>query len=377
VGPVDVALGVLALALLGAAVHDADPAMRYGSAVTGVAVLLLLGRHRRPTATAVGCFALVAVAMRLAPQASALMFVAVLAGFAVVGTAPNRRAALAGWAVGVLVLTGAMAGNPYVEGVGDVVLTLTFCTIVWSAGLLAAERGRAATRAEEHADQVRLRRDADLATATAHERARIAGELHDVVSHGLSLVVVQVVAARMELQDLGVDPAGSVDRRLGVVEETAREGLADMRRLLGLLATATATEDATAAGLGLDRLPGLVDQARAAGLAARLDMDSASDLPSGLDAAAYRIVQEALTNVLKHAPGAAVLVTVRRLPDVLRLEVRNGPARAVGGTLVGAGAGYGLVGMQQRVQLYDGTMVAGPEGDGFAIVVELALERVP
>jgi len=126
---------------------------------------------------------------------------------------------------------------------------------------------------------------------------------------------------------------------------------------------------------GLEQLPALVEQARLAGLAVRVTVDrGARILPSGLDAAAYRIVQEAMTNVIKHAPGATVQVLVRSDPRQLELCVDS--TGGAEGAPVHAGAGYGLIGMRQRAQLYDGTLDAGPHDGGFLVQAHFPLGRV-
>ncbi len=202
-------------------------------------------------------------------------------------------------------------------------------------------------------------RDLHVAEATEQERARIAGELHDIVSHGLSIVVLQTVAARMALADHGVvEP--DVDRRLGAVEETARDALDDMRRLLDLLRPTVGTEPTdTAPSAGLRDLPALLERARDAGLPVEADLDPAlPELGAGLDAAVYRILQEALTNVLKHAAGAPTRVWVRRSEAGLELTVLSG--RGDRGVDPPRGAGHGLIGMRQRAAVYGGTLQAGP-----------------
>jgi len=338
---------------------EEQPHVRYGSATIALAVLLLLGRRWRPPLAYVVAFGLVALAGLVTPQMSPVMFVAVLAIFGAAGTPERRATALVAWALGCVALLAVMLASPYTQGAGDVALTLTFCTIIWAAGLLAAEHGRAAGAARARASLAEDTRDQHVAEATEQERARIAGELHDIVSHGLSIVVLQTVAARMALADHGVvEP--DVDRRLGAVEETARDALDDMRRLLDLLRPTDGTEQTdTAPSAGLRDLPALLERARDAGLPVEADLDPAlPELPAGLDAAAYRILQEALTNVLKHAAGAPTRVCVRRSEAGLELTVLSG--RGDRGDDPPRGAGHGLIGMRQRAALYGGTLQAGP-----------------
>jgi signal transduction histidine kinase len=341
---------------------------RYAGALCTLAVLVLLARsHRPPLADLVG-FAILAVGGRLEPRAPAPVFLAVLVSFGVAGALPRRSNAVVAWFAGCVAILVIMLGNPYTEGAGDLALTLTFCTIIWAAGLLAAERGRQADEAQERAARVESSRDRALAEATAHERARIAGELHDIVSHGLSIVILQTVAARMALSDSRLAPDDAVDQRLDAVEATARDALGDMRRLLDLLGPDQAGGETGGfiPVLGLAQLPALVQQTRDAGLPVEATYDLRGPEPSaGLDAAAYRIVQEALTNVLKHAPGSRTRVCVSRDEDVLEVAVVNRAARTAESAL--PGSGYGLIGMRQRAELYGGSFEAGECGDGFAV----------
>jgi signal transduction histidine kinase len=364
---IDVALLVLAAVVIVTSLGESLEHVRYGSALMAATLVLLLLRNVRPPAASVVAFAALAAGGRLTPQITAAMFLAILACFGVAGTLPRRRQAVVAWVVGCLAMVSAMAGNPYVEGPSDIALTLTFCTVVWGAALLATERARQAEEARARVEHVESSRDLDIAVATGHERARIAGELHDIVSHGLSIVILQTVAARNALEDEAVVHDGAVDRRLDAVESTARQALADMRRLLDLLRL---DDEPVAESLeptaSLRRLPTLVAGAREAGQPVDLSAGPAGeDLPAGLDAAAYRIVQEALTNALKHAPGAPTCVEISRSGEELSVEVRNGPA--VRAPMSADGAGYGLVGMRERARVYDGSLAAGPDGEGFRV----------
>ena len=205
--------------------------------------------------------------------------------------------------------------------------------------------------------------------AAAGERARIARELHDLVAHHVSMIAVQAETAR--LTTAGLTEEGR--ERFEVIGATARDALTEMRRLLAVL-----REDA--GGLaeltpqpGLDRLDELLDSARAAGTPLRLTLHGeAAPLPPGVDLAAYRIVQEALTNARRHAPGAAVDVDLRYEPDTLRLRVRDtGPGPGTAGE-----AGLGMLGMRERAAMAGGTLHTGP-ADGGGFVVEAALPTGP
>jgi signal transduction histidine kinase len=201
------------------------------------------------------------------------------------------------------------------------------------------------------------------------ERARIARELHDVVAHAVSVMVVQAGAARFAL---GTDE-DEVRERLLSVEGTGRSAVEDLRRLLHLLRADDGRPQDAGPQPGLGRLDELVDGLQRAGLPVRLEMGPLpADLPPMLDVTAYRLVQEALTNVLKHSAAEWVRVEVRAEADSVVLEVVDGgPAR---GADPGWSSGQGLVGMRERVALFGGRLEAGPVGDGWRVHAELPLE---
>ena len=200
----------------------------------------------------------------------------------------------------------------------------------------------------------------------AEERARIARELHDVVAHAVSVMVLQVGAVRHKLPaELAADSDALKD-----VEQAGRSALAEMRRLLGAMHDG---EDADLAPQpGLDSLDALIERVGRAGLPVRLQVEGdAVPLPRAVDLSAYRIVQEGLTNSLKHANASQADVTVRYGPESVQLEVRDDGVGA--GT--SDGLGHGLVGVRERVKIYGGEMDAGtaPEG-GFVLRARLPVE---
>jgi signal transduction histidine kinase len=218
--------------------------------------------------------------------------------------------------------------------------------------------------------------------AVLEERARIARELHDVVAHHLSLIAVRAEAAPYRLNRL----AGDARTEFGELGGTAREALTEMRRLLGVLRTGEAAEQAPQPGLG--DLPGLVDAARRAGLSVGFSRRGPLDEPpAAVGVCAYRIAQESLSNAGRHAPGTTISVTVDVEPPVVRLKICNGPptaARPAAAARTPAvnpgdrghgrdrGSGHGLAGMRERVTLLGGTFSAGPApGGGFEVVAEL------
>lgn len=210
-------------------------------------------------------------------------------------------------------------------------------------------------------------REEKARAAVAEERARIARELHDVVAHAISVIVLQARGGR---RSLATDPADA-RAALDTIEEVGTQALAEMRRLLGMLRRDDA-EIARAPQPSLRYLDTLAAQMREAGLPVDLAVEGEPiELPPGVDLSAYRIVQEALTNALKHAGPATARVVVRYGRDDLELEIADsGPGAAASN-----GEGHGLVGMRERVSLYGGRLEAGPrDGGGFAVSARLPLD---
>jgi signal transduction histidine kinase len=218
---------------------------------------------------------------------------------------------------------------------------------------------------EDRAARLEAERDAQSKVAAAAERARIARELHDVIAHHVSVMVVQADGAAYALRS---DPQ-TTETALHAISRTGRQALNEMRNLLGVLRT-----DGDRAQLapvpGLGELRELLDQARAAGLAVTYTLSGTPrDLPEGAELAAYRVVQESLTNTRKHAGlAASAAVTLRYQPDGLTVEVTDdGLASPAPGS-----GGHGLAGMRERIEMYGGTVQAGPlEGGGFRVVARL------
>ncbi|MDX6221471.1 MAG: hypothetical protein QOD91_525, partial [Frankiales bacterium] len=243
-----------------------------------------------------------------------------------------------------------------------------------SLAMAAAWTGAARRARREAAAHTSARRDI-LSTLLEHsargERARIARELHDIVAHHISMIAVQAETAR--LTTAGMPPAGA--QRLSSIGDTARAALTEMRLLLGVLREDR--EDVDTADLqpqpGLRQLNELLDEARAAtGAGTRLIIRGPADpLDPGVELAAYRIVQEALTNARRHAPGAAVDVELYYADDAVRLRIRdNGP-----GCLDGPSSGHGLLGMRERAAAVGGRLHTGPApGGGFLVETVLPVK---
>jgi signal transduction histidine kinase len=253
------------------------------------------------------------------------------------------------------------------HGPGDYLFTPALFAIGWIVGYALRERNRQAAAAEDRALHAERERESAARLAVAEERTRMARELHDVVAHAVSVMVLQVGAVRHRM------PASAIEEReaLGNVEQAGRTALVEMRRLLGALRQSDDEPELTPRH-GIDDLDSLVDTVRAAGLDVRLHVEgNHAPLPQGVDLSAYRIVQEGLTNALKHARAEHADVTVRFDPDFLRLEVRDDGR---GGAVHDDGFGHGLVGIGERVKIYGGDMSAfGPASGGFVLRASLPL----
>jgi len=249
----------------------------------------------------------------------------------------------------------------------DVAAGLVFLFGPWMVGVVLRQRSARATEAMERASRLERQREAQTAAAAAEERARIARELHDIVSHSISVVAIQVQAVRRRLAP---DQDGEA-RDLAEVETTARQALAEMRRLFGVLRS-QAEAPSLAPQPGLGQLDRLLDQVRTAGLTVDLMVNGdRTALPPGVDLAAYRIVQEGLTNVLRHARATHAAVTLTYGPTILEVAVEDDGVGPGGG-----GGDHGLVGIRERVALYGGSVVAGsrPEG-GFRLAASLKVRE--
>ena len=322
--------------------------------LTVLAVGPLVVRRRYPLTvlvlTLLGLLALIAT--RNTVGASTLGCTVALYTVVAWGTRRQLRAAVAVMAVGVVV---GLLMRPVDLSRGGAVATLAIFT---GAGVLGA--GIRERRERFEADVVAARERA--ARSAADERLRITRELHDIIGHAMGVMVVQAGVAE-QLLSTDLERARTAIAQIG---ETGRTSLAEMRQVLGALRDGDGETDALprAPLPSLEDLPALVDQVRAAGIAVTLTVrGDVRPLPQGLDLAAYRIVQEALTNCLRHSGATRATVTVTH-GDGVRLEVVDdgaGPSRP-------PDAGHGLVGMRERVTVYGGRLTAGPaEGGGFRV----------
>lgn len=329
--------------------------------------LPLAWRRRQPLAV---FLAIAAAAVGVFQQAPYAGLTAVMIAAYSVGTYSRHRLL----SLGVIIATATVIATVFHAGwppLPDASAPYVIALSMWLVGNAIRSRQ---LRADAFADRAtRLEREREQATreAVAAEHARIARELHDVVAHSVSVMVVQAGAAR---HILSKSPQ-QADEALRAVESSGREAMAELRHLLGLL-NQDDDQVALAPQPGLDQLDSLVRRVGEAGLPVTLHVEGRTrPLPPGLDLAAYRVVQEALTNALKYAGLARTDVILDYREDELKIEVLDdGPGRSAA---AGTGAGQGLVGMRERLALYGGTLEAGPRLErGYAVRAWLPLDGV-
>jgi len=371
----DAVIVLLALAAALGTSARTDPARPSGvqfalevAAVVAMILILLLRRRAPfvvPAATWLWSATLSFVDGRLivgqAPVSISGLIAAVL-----LGNLRETRQARAGLAV-VVASAACIAYNDPTHTVGNLFFIPVLFAVGWLIGFALHERQERTEFAEERAERAERERESAARIAVAEERARIARELHDVVAHAVSVMVLQVGAVRHRM----TDEAREDREALQHVEQAGRIALAEMRRLLDAMRRDDDGLELTPRP-GLDRIRQLLDDVRAAGLDVRLDVDGDPvDLSAGLDLSAYRIVQEGLTNALKHADAKHAWVKLAYEPDHLEVAIRD-DGRGRGPT---DGLGHGLVGIGERVKIFGGQMTAGRvDGGGFALRARLPLK---
>ena len=358
------------LQVLFAAPGDVAPGEEWAAWLTVVALAVpMVWRRRFPGPVLLGTAALGAVLSHTTVSLTGIsgpIFALCAAAYAL-GRLRGGREAVAYFVPTVLCCFVISLAAPEIV-VGDFI----FPTFLIGAPLVAGRtlRARAQLSAELHERAVRLEEEADerVRQATADERRRIAREMHDIVAHSVSVMVVQAAGARRILDR---DPERA-EQAAALIESTGRTALAEMRSLLGALKPEGSSPELLPQP-GLDRLDDLVERARHAGLPVEVRRTGEPrTLPAGVDLAAYRVLQEALTNALRHGSGAATEVEVAYAPAAVDLRVRN--ALRNGAASAPPGGGNGLVGMRERVALYGGELEAGPEPGGFVVRARIPTE---
>jgi signal transduction histidine kinase len=283
----------------------------------------------------------------------------------------RRWVALAGLAAAELGLA-AVQLTPSKIGVGTLVGNLGVVAAAWLLGHFAHNYRAYAARLEERTAELEQAREALARRAVTEERLRLARELHDVVAHAMSVIAVQSGVGAHVAKTQPKEAA----KALAAIEATSRAALEELRRLLGVLRQENEPQGELAPVPGLGDLDGLLAEVAKAGLAVRLRVEGTpAPLPAGVDLSAYRIVQEALTNVVKHAGPARAQVVVGYRDQDVRVEVTDDGQGTVASVSDGrAGTGHGLIGMRERVQVFGGDLDVGPCPDGgFRVAARLPL----
>jgi signal transduction histidine kinase len=334
--------------------------------------LPLLVRRRHPVVALAGVFVVQAVWLGAyyhgSHQPPFEPFAAGVVACFALGLHADRRGLRAGLVVFALLVV----ASAVVLAVGGSTVGNALPVLIWWGAAIGIGRGLRERQAlvellRERSARLERDRERDMADAALEERARIARELHDVIAHAVSLMVVQASAERRLL-----DP----DQRrtaetLETIESSGREALGELRRLLGVLRARG--RERLAPQPGRDALPELLDEGRRGGHEIRLEVEGEPvRLPAGLDLTAYRIVQEGLTNARKHAPGAAIELTLRWRAAEVEIEVADdGPGPPTNPN----GVGHGLIGMRERASLYGGSLRTGPgAGGGYRVLARLPIE---
>jgi signal transduction histidine kinase len=323
--------------------------------VVALAALPLIVRRRYPRAV-LACTLLAALLSALVPhmqQVTTPALAIALISFAI--RRPLRETLAAGAiSFGVLLAEAGLRGTHL--GAGDVASRFFTVAAMSALGLYLRTRRQYVTQLRERARDLEREQELRAERAVDEERVRIARELHDAIAHHVSLLVVQAGAIRESLPD--DSPTRAVAESMA---STGRQALAEMRGMLGLLRTEDGAAERSPQP-GVADITALVEQTRAGGVDAELVVEGAErPVPVGVGLSAYRIVQESLTNVIKHAGPAHARVLVRYEPDAVELRVTDDGR---GGSANGGGGGHGIVGMRERVALYGGELFAGPGADG-------------
>ena len=370
---VDTAIAVFLAALSLLAYAGAAPYVGPLSVVTLVLLLLeslpLIVRRRYPLAVLaviVGA-SIVHLGLLTAGQ-SPTAGLGILVAVYTVGERVDRRTSLTATAAAAALLALVFVGR---AGIAAAALTLIqtelILIVAWLLGDATRIRRLYAGTLEERAQRLERERDERSERAVRDERERIARELHDVVTHHVSVIVIQAGGA-LRVIEKRPDEARTA---LEAISTTGRLALTDMRRMLGILGEQEASDPTP----GLDRLDELLDQLRSAGLDVELTVEGDQrPLDPGLAVSAYRIIQEALTNSLKHAGGGRARVVVRYGVDALEITVEDERGRAAPATLEPPHEGRGLIGMRERATMLRGTLVARPTATGFLVTAHLPID---
>jgi signal transduction histidine kinase len=346
-----------------------------GILVVGCALVLLhtlpLAARRRFPGTVLALVVASGLAFATLDLPPDILGVAILVAVYSVAAYGDRRASLAGLAAAELGL-GAVQLSPGRTGVRTLVGNMGVVAAAWVLGYFAHNYRAYAARLEERTAELEQAREELARRAVTEERLRLARELHDVVAHAISVIAVQSGVGAHVAKTQPKEAA----KALAAIEATSRAALTELRRLLGVLRQENEPQGELAPAPGLADLDDLLAEVAKAGLAVRLRVEGTpTKLPAGLDLSAYRIVQEALTNVVKHAGPARAQVLVGYRDQDVRVEVTDDGRGAVTSASDGrAGIGHGLIGMRERVVAFGGELEVGPRpAGGFRVAARLPL----
>jgi len=335
--------------------------------VLGLMALSLIWRRERPLATlavVLGGSILISALLTEPPDLVVAVILLVAASYSAGVHLPQRRAVTA-----LVMSAGTVLVVGYALDPNDFIFPVVFFTIVpWLVGRILRNQTRLTRELAEKAERAELAREEEERRAVAAERSRVARELHDVLAHDLSVMVIQASAGR-RVMERDPDSAAEAARQ---IERTGREALAELRQLFGPVRRGDG--EALAGSPTLAHVDRLVQRARDAGLPVELRVEGERRaLPPGVDLAAYRVVQEALTNTIKHAGKARATVRVSYRAGEVAVEASDDGAGAAGGAL--ESGGHGLVGMRERVGLYGGELeVRRRRGGGFSVRARFPLQ---
>jgi signal transduction histidine kinase len=379
--------GLLGLAWLGIALQRGP--VNLGAAALAVLIVTpLLVRRRWPLGALLVCFAASLCYHLLGYPHELVIPPVVVALYTVAATGHRRRSLLVAAGIGAAAVVGMAVtgvGSPQVAlgVIGWVALTLALGEVARShTALLSTMEDRAARAERERAAESALRRaeatqrEAEARQRVAEERLRIARDLHDVLAHSIAVINAQASVAAHLADTATGQRTGDLATAMGVIAQTSRTAMGELRATLDVLRghdpSATSADELTPAP-GMARLDELVQSARSAGVDLTVDtVGEQRPLAPAVDVTAYRIVQEALTNVARHARGSTARLTVEYRPACVRLTVSDDGGAPAGAT---TGGGYGIVGMTERAHAIGGRLHAGPRGGGFEVVADLPFQE--
>lgn len=365
-----VALGLAALSVAAFASGADD----IGPAGAGTVALLLLEslplilRRRYPLAVVLVVVGATIVHVAITPEGQELNAgLGLLVAIYTAGERLERGASLALTALTATVLALLIVSRAFPDGLQSLIQTELILGVAWLVGDVSRVRRLYTESLETQTRLLQREREERARRAVLEERERIARELHDVVAHHVSVMVIQAGGAVRALERRPLEAR----RALEAIESTGRQALTEMRRFLGILGEGRMQEPMP----GLDRLGDLLDQVRAAGLPVELTVQGPPrSLDPGLELSAYRIIQECLTNSLKHAGGGRARVMVRYQSNALELSIEDERQPGAAPEVEPAHDGRGLVGMRERVAMFRGTFAAQPTTTGFRVVARLPVE---